>query len=138
MCGDTSPARSPGAELGPRHVLGREFAELHDVQRAYIPAAATAEGGASLRPGACMWARYRPYLGRASRAYLGYISRVSQASKGDKNPKDFIVFTARDFACARGCVKDNTGDVRFEEGIVFPTLRFPSDHAVISASLDPA
>ena len=63
---------------------------------------------------------------------------MSQASKGDKNPKDFIVFTCSDFTCARGCVKDNTGEVRFEEGIVFPTLRFPSDHAVISASLGPA
>eukprot|EP00958_Prasinococcus_capsulatus_P017475 scaffold1973_cov399-Prasinococcus_capsulatus_cf.AAC.6 len=33
--------------------------------------------------------------------------------------------------------KDNTGRKQFEDDIVFPTLDFPSDHAIISAKLSP-
>ena len=54
--------------------------------------------------------------------------------KGDKNPKDFIVFFAKDFD-VRWTKKDNTGNRRYVEGMVFPTLDFPSDHGITSTSL---
>jgi hypothetical protein len=31
--------------------------------------------------------------------------------------------------------KDNTGHRKYEEEMIFPTLSFPSDHAVVSATL---
>ncbi len=60
-----------------------------------------------------------------------------KASKGDRNPKDFILFFASDFA-VQSVAKDNTG-IRgvFRNGEVFPTLSFPSDHAITSTSLLP-
>jgi hypothetical protein len=92
-----------------------------------------------------------------------------QDLKGDKNPKDFILFFNADFQVNRisflsppplsppqtrinflslYCVipihphqqvlstsKDNTGDKKYIEGMVFPTLHFPSDHGVTSTVL---
>jgi hypothetical protein len=54
--------------------------------------------------------------------------------KGDKNPKDFIVFFASDFSVV-STTKDNTGDRRYVENMVFPTLSFPSDHGITSTVL---
>ena len=55
-------------------------------------------------------------------------------SKGDKNPKDFILFFDSDFTVlATG--KDNTGERKYIENMVFPTLSFPSDHGVTSTIL---
>ena len=54
--------------------------------------------------------------------------------KGDKNPKDFILFDAKDFS-VRWTKKDNTGEKKSVEGMVFPTLAFPSDHGITSTSL---
>ena len=54
--------------------------------------------------------------------------------KGDKNPKDFIVFFAADFDVI-STTKDNTGKKQYVEGMVFPTLTFPSDHGVTSTVL---
>ena len=57
--------------------------------------------------------------------------------KGDRNPKDFIVFFASDFAVTR-VQKDNTGRRgQYAVDTVFPTLAFPSDHAITSTSLRP-
>jgi len=55
-------------------------------------------------------------------------------SKGDKNPKDFILFPRAGFRILRAA-KDNTGEGKYVEGMVFPTLRFPSDHGIVSATL---
>lgn len=55
-------------------------------------------------------------------------------TKGDKNPKDFIVFFATDFTVL-STKKDNTGDIKYIENMVFPTLSFPSDHGVTSTVL---
>jgi len=52
--------------------------------------------------------------------------------KGDVNPKDFILFYKSQFAAAQKTKKDNTGKIEYIENMVFPTLTFPSDHAVIS------
>jgi hypothetical protein len=56
---------------------------------------------------------------------------------GDRNPKDFIVFYASQFS-VRQTLKDNTGERRYVEGMVFPTLQFPSDHGIVSTVLVPA
>jgi hypothetical protein len=53
-------------------------------------------------------------------------------SKGDVNPKDFILFYRDDFS-TKSLTKDNTGKKKFVENMVFPTLQFPSDHGVLSA-----
>jgi len=52
----------------------------------------------------------------------------------DRNPKDFILFYEKDFSVV-AAAKDNTGTGAFVEGTVFPTLQFPSDHAVTKATL---
>ena len=54
--------------------------------------------------------------------------------KGDANPKDFILFRKGEFRVFDRH-KDNTGHRIYEEGTVFPTLSFPSDHGVLSARL---
>jgi len=54
--------------------------------------------------------------------------------KGDKNPKDFIVFFNKDFKVL-ATRKDNTGRGKYVEGMVFPTLAFPSDHGITWTSL---
>ena len=54
--------------------------------------------------------------------------------KGDKNPKDFILFFASDFNVL-STSKDNTGERKYVENMVFPTLSFPSDHGVTSTIL---
>uniref|UniRef100_A0A7S1XLL6 Endonuclease/exonuclease/phosphatase domain-containing protein n=2 Tax=Phaeomonas parva TaxID=124430 RepID=A0A7S1XLL6_9STRA len=56
------------------------------------------------------------------------------AAKGDVNPKDFILFGADDFTPVT-YGKDNTGGGTYVENMVFPTLKFPSDHGVLSALL---
>jgi len=55
-------------------------------------------------------------------------------TKGDKNPKDFILFSRAGFQVLRAG-KDNTGEGKYVEEMVFPTLRFPSDHGIVSATL---
>ena len=50
--------------------------------------------------------------------------------KGDKNAKDFILFFRDDYRVLR-TEKDNTGRRTYIEGMVFPTLSFPSDHGTI-------
>jgi hypothetical protein len=54
--------------------------------------------------------------------------------KGDKNPKDFILFFDADFKVL-STTKDNTGRKVYVENMVFPTLSFPSDHGITSTVL---
>eukprot|EP01038_Epipyxis_sp_PR26KG_P006408 gene6408-8819_t len=54
--------------------------------------------------------------------------------KGDKNPKDFILFFGADFDVV-STTKDNTGKKQYIENMVFPTLNFPSDHGITSTIL---
>mmetsp|Transcript_57611 Transcript_57611/g.89680 ORF Transcript_57611/g.89680 Transcript_57611/m.89680 type:complete len:595 (+) Transcript_57611:88-1872(+) len=55
---------------------------------------------------------------------------------GDKNPKDFILFRKDAYTVLRTW-KDNTGLGKYVEDMVFPTLRFPSDHGLIATQLRP-
>jgi hypothetical protein len=56
--------------------------------------------------------------------------------KGDVNPKDFILFKKNDFEVV-STWKDNTGEKNFIEDMAFPTLTFPSDHAILSSIIQP-
>jgi len=73
------------------------------------------------------------------------MNKVNLASKratnGDVNPKDHILFLNPDVH-TRGCRlvceagRDNTGSGDFKSDVTFPTLMFPSDHAIICAVLE--
>ena len=63
------------------------------------------------------------------------VSLEEKDSKGDKNPKDFILFFRADYRVLE-TRKDNTGKGRYEEAMVFPTLSFPSDHGITSTVLE--
>mmetsp|Transcript_46544 Transcript_46544/g.131032 ORF Transcript_46544/g.131032 Transcript_46544/m.131032 type:complete len:621 (+) Transcript_46544:107-1969(+) len=57
-------------------------------------------------------------------------------SKGDVNPKDFILFPKRDFTVIQTW-KDNTGKKQYVEDMAFPTLEFPSDHGILHTVIEP-
>jgi hypothetical protein len=59
-----------------------------------------------------------------------------KSSKGDRNPKDFVLFRKTDYKVLKTS-KDNTGDRHYVEGMVFPTLAFPSDHGIVETVLQP-
>lgn len=61
-------------------------------------------------------------------------SRSEFMEKGDVNPKDFIL-TFESHGSFSSTLKDNTGEKKYIEGMVFPTLTFPSDHGVVSTVL---
>eukprot|EP00931_Biecheleriopsis_adriatica_P088254 TRINITY_DN62618_c0_g1_i1.p1 TRINITY_DN62618_c0_g1~~TRINITY_DN62618_c0_g1_i1.p1 ORF type:complete len:637 (+),score=126.48 TRINITY_DN62618_c0_g1_i1:62-1912(+) len=71
----------------------------------------------------------QPQLNKACRS-------AQKIQKGDVNPKDHILFGAIDFE-AVSTFKDNTGKRRYEEGMCFPTLDFPSDHGLVATALKP-
>merc|ERR1712151_93544 len=56
---------------------------------------------------------------------------------GDVNPKDFILFDEDSFNVVKTW-KDNTGNVDMEyvEDMAFPTLDFPSDHGILSTTVE--
>lgn len=62
--------------------------------------------------------------------------RDEKRSKGDVNPKDFILF-AKDHFEVEHTWKDNTGDRKYTEDTAFPTLQFPSDHGILSTVIVP-
>ena len=64
-------------------------------------------------------------------------SSTEIATKGDVNPKDFVLFHpgAMSVGGGGGPVRDNTGERKYTHDMVFPTLTFPSDHAVLSVVL---
>ena len=57
--------------------------------------------------------------------------------QGDVHPKDFVIFEPERFELA-SVTKDNTGEGRFIQDIVFPTMTFPSDHCVLACDLQAA
>lgn len=62
------------------------------------------------------------------------VSLQDRDKRGDKNPKDFILFFESDYAPVWS-KRDNTGDGIYIENMIFPTLTFPSDHAITSTLL---
>jgi len=69
----------------------------------------------------------QPQLQKAARS-------TEKEKKGDKNPKDFLLFPKAAFD-VHSCTKDNTGARSYLEGEVFPSLKFPSDHGVVYTAL---
>ena len=61
---------------------------------------------------------------------------VDRIRKGQRNLKDWIIFYPAQFAAAE-VARDNTGDRLFVPDMVFPTIAFPSDHALVSVALLP-
>jgi len=53
------------------------------------------------------------------------------AKKGETNLKDWILFRSNQLESSEE-QRDNTGLREFREDMVFPTLNFPSDHAIVS------
>jgi len=62
------------------------------------------------------------------------VGMADAARKGDVNLKDWIIVYTHQLTAHRS-ERDNTGDRRFDEDMVFPTLSFPSDHAIVSTLL---
>lgn len=62
------------------------------------------------------------------------ISYSERDVKGDRNLKDYILFYSNDFEVLDRW-SDNTGDAKYIEKMVFPTLQFPSDHGILSTIL---
>ena len=56
-------------------------------------------------------------------------------SAADRNLKDYVLFKNQQFKTIKW-LKDNTGNYNFIEDIVFPTLFFPSDHAILHVELE--
>jgi hypothetical protein len=69
----------------------------------------------------------QPQLNKAS-------GRTEMKQKGDVNPKDFIL-TYDSTAEFNNAIKDNTGELKYIEDMVFPTLSFPSDHGIVSSEV---
>jgi len=83
-----------------------------------------------LRPTTCNARTYlQPQLNKAIRS-------DEKLSKGDVNLKDWIIFFEQQWKPSR-TTRDNTGEEKYTEEMVFPTLTFPSDHATISTRLTP-
>lgn len=59
------------------------------------------------------------------------------AELGDANPKDFILFSPKQYQ-GKLTGRDNTGKGTFVQNMVFPTLDFPSDHAIVRVVLEGA
>jgi len=55
--------------------------------------------------------------------------------RGDMNLKDFILFQKGIFKIIETW-KDNTGERMFLENTIFPSLKFPSDHAILATTLE--
>ncbi|GKY94947.1 hypothetical protein MPSEU_000459400 [Mayamaea pseudoterrestris] len=70
----------------------------------------------------------QPQLNKACR-------QEEKREKGDVNPKDFILFKKNDFTVVE-TLKDNTGKKQYIEDMAFPTLNFPSDHGILSTTLE--
>jgi hypothetical protein len=71
----------------------------------------------------------QPQLNKAVR----FAERATSSST-DKHPKDHIVFRLGTFD-VRIVTRDNTGEGEFVDDTPFPTLTFPSDHALVCAEL---
>jgi len=74
-----------------------------------------------------------------ARTYLqAQIQKACKSSEkrecGDVNPKDFILFYPGHFS-PMTTTKDNTGKKKYIDDMCFPTLDFPSDHAILSAEI---
>ena len=59
--------------------------------------------------------------------------------KATFEPKDFVIFNKSQMRCRLDAsLRDNTGDRRWRPDCLFPTLEFPSDHAIVECTLDVA
>lgn len=78
----------------------------------------------------CVRTFLQPQLNKAVRAADARSSPLT-----DRNPKDFLLFSPAAFDVGEPSVRDCTGEKTFDPSSYLPTLAFPSDHAIVSASL---
>jgi hypothetical protein len=71
----------------------------------------------------------RTFLQTQLNKAMRYENRLSQ-----KSLKDWIVVYQHQILAVSNAIRDNTGKKNFVEGIVLPSLQFPSDHALVSGS----
>ena len=81
----------------------------------------------------CTTFNARTYLQPQLNKAVSFADRYTNVNV-DHNPKDFILFYADQLALV-DTAKDNTGRKTYDEDIMFPTLAFPSDHGISSATL---
>jgi hypothetical protein len=108
----------------------KSTAHVLDFERLYKMLGFQSCWGAAVDP-----TRYTTFNARTfMQAQLNKAAKSTQlAEKGDRNPKDFVLFT-KHFTLGR-VWRDNTGRAEYTEDMVFPTLEFPSDHAVVAVDL---
>eukprot|EP00756_Hemistasia_phaeocysticola_P004452 Hpha_TRINITY_DN12823_c0_g2::TRINITY_DN12823_c0_g2_i1::g.24250::m.24250 len=78
---------------------------------------------------AAEWARRAEGEGEGSRP-------VNKAI--DMHPKDFIIYSPAHYRAEGQTGRDSTGERRYVPGCTLPLPNFPSDHALVFASLQPA
>lgn len=71
----------------------------------------------------------QPQLNKACR-------KDGSCDNADINPKDFILFPKSVYKVIHTW-KDNTGVKKYNEGMAFPTLDFPSDHGILATTIGP-
>mmetsp|Transcript_55103 Transcript_55103/g.112683 ORF Transcript_55103/g.112683 Transcript_55103/m.112683 type:complete len:567 (+) Transcript_55103:131-1831(+) len=62
------------------------------------------------------------------------IGKQDRLTRADKNLKDWVVFNQSQLEPS-STLKDNTGKRHYIDDMVFPTMQFPSDHAIVSTVL---
>jgi hypothetical protein len=87
-----------------------------------------------INPGVHTWTtrNARTYLQPQLQKAVGI---TDAARKGEVNLKDWILFYDGQLKSGESA-RDNTGNREFAESVVFPTLAFPSDHAIVSCLLE--
>ena len=60
---------------------------------------------------------------------------ATRTTNGDTNPKDHILYVGASAQLVGEPHRDNTGSGCFQAGVTFPSIAFPSDHALIGAVL---
>ena len=126
----------------PRAAARRPSRNAHQERRNRYQAHVSEKGlasqrgaGAELDPKVYTTFNARTYLQPQLNKAVAFDDRFSDPNV-DRNPKDFLLFKAADFSLG-STGRDNTGARAYANDIMFPTLTFPSDHAVTRATLNP-
>ena len=111
--------------------------ELHHIQRPNFPAAPAQQGSEEERES--HERRYQPESedSRPSPSLRAVANHPSPLFLRALGRQDFILFRKGMFKVLR-TTKDNTGTKKYTERMVFPTLKFPSDHGIIETALRPS
>ena len=132
----TAPALLIGMDGNTYKTHSAQYQGVEDLQALLVSHGLSSVWGAKpdpLSPTTCNARTYlQPQLNTA-------VSKDDAFLKGDVNLKDWIVFAENQWAVVNGSTsRDNMGrkgEAVYTEDMVFPTLDFPSDHAVVATTL---